>query len=225
MFPGPYTTGVVVAAPPSGNTTWYNSQTIFPPLPTKTGIFNSTRASLEAARATHCPLNDDDILNGWTIYDLPDACAPLLDPYCNPDLNKPAPASTQFPAVCTPNRASTTAAPAPTDSIPSPLHPNTIASCQKYYQILGGDNCYSIANNFKITLAQVCCRISSIDTPLINFSSIHGIRIRGLVAPNCILGIMFVFSPDRFRRLSASREMAGQTYQYTILRDLDCGGF
>ena len=156
MFPGPYTTGgVILTNPPKINTTWYNTQTSFASPPTKTNTVNATTATLVAARTSYCPLTDDDIANGWTIYDLPDACANLLNPYCWPDPNKPALPSTKFPVVCTPvGTATTTTAPA-TNAVPAPLEPSTISSCKKYYQVLDGDNCYSIANNFKITLTQV----------------------------------------------------------------------
>ncbi|KAL8782913.1 MAG: hypothetical protein Q9213_005025 [Squamulea squamosa] len=154
MFPGPYTTGVVVENPPSINTTWYNTQTSFAPPATKTNAVNATTASLVAARTSYCPLTDDDIANGWTIYDLPDACASLLNPYCWPDPNKPVLPSTQFPAVCTPVRTTASSAVPATTATPAPLEPSTIASCKQYYKVLDGDNCYSIATAFKITLDQ-----------------------------------------------------------------------
>lgn len=161
MFPGPYTTGVIVANPTPRNTSWYNTQTTFLPPATRTSTVNTTAASLIAARISYCPLNDDDIADGWTIYDLPNACAALVSPYCWPDPNKPVPSSTRFPAVCTPDRASATSTTAQaTNATPAPLEPSTIASCKQYYQVLGGDNCYSIANNFKITLTQVHFPIS-----------------------------------------------------------------
>ncbi|KAL8721735.1 MAG: hypothetical protein Q9225_001633 [Loekoesia sp. 1 TL-2023] len=155
MFPGPYTTGgAVVTTTSPFNTTWYNTQTTFSPPPTKTHTLNATVASAVAARISYCPLSDDDIADGWTIYDLPAACADLLNPYCWPDPNKPILPSTKFPAVCTPNRASATSSTPPTKAIPTPLEPSTISSCKQYYKVLDGDNCYSIANNFKITATQ-----------------------------------------------------------------------
>ena len=159
MFPGPYTTGgVTLDSVPSSSTTWYNTQTTFRPPGTKTFVANTTTATLVAARVSLCPVTPDDMLNGKTIYDLPDACAPILLPYCWPDLNKPAPSSMRFPAICTPNRvttSSTTAAVA-TDAKPAPIQPSTISSCKTYYQVLDGDNCYSLAQNFGVTLDQVC---------------------------------------------------------------------
>ncbi|KAL8867363.1 MAG: hypothetical protein Q9174_005713, partial [Haloplaca sp. 1 TL-2023] len=157
MFPGPYTTGgVTLDAAPSTNTTWYNSQTTFRPPGTKTFEPNTTTASLVAARISLCPVTPEDMLNGITIYDLPDACAPILMPYCWPDLSEPAPASKRFPAICTPERvtASSTTAAVATDAKPAPIEPSTVASCKQYYQVLDGDNCYSIAKNFDVTLDQ-----------------------------------------------------------------------
>ncbi|CAO1604770.1 hypothetical protein XANCAGTX0491_008310 [Xanthoria calcicola] len=157
MFPGPYTTGgaVVIGTSPF-NTTWYNTQTTFSAPPTKTHVFNATAATAVAARTSYCPLTDDLIADGWTIYDLPPACAALLNPYCWPDPNKPVLPSTRFPAICTPSAApATSSAPPPTNAIPAPLEPSTVSSCKKFYKVLDGDNCYSIANNFKITTAEV----------------------------------------------------------------------
>ena len=156
MFPGPYTTGgIILTDPPMINTTWYNTQTSFALPSTRTNIVNATTATLVAARTSYCPLTDDDIADGWTIYDLPDACANLLNPYCWPDPNKPALLSTNFPVACTPVRTATTTTAPGTNAVPAPLEPSTISSCKQYYQVLDGDNCYSIANNFKITLTQV----------------------------------------------------------------------
>ncbi|KAL8833432.1 MAG: hypothetical protein Q9170_004275 [Blastenia crenularia] len=173
MFPGPYTTGgaVLTSAPPY-NTTWYNTQTNFTAPPATTYTVNYTAASAVEARASYCPLTENDILNGWTIYDLPDACAPLLDPYCKPDPDKPIPTSTLFPAVCTPDRATATSSAPPTNAVPTPLEPSTVSSCKTYYKVLDGDNCYSIANNFKITTAQVCFAHSKYPYPI----SRYGIR-------------------------------------------------
>lgn len=140
-----------------GEKTRYNTQTTFSDPPTKTHVFNATAATAVAARTSYCPLTDDLIVDGWTIYDLPPACAALLNPYCWPDPNKPVLPSTRFPAICTPSAAPATssAPPPPTNAIPAPLEPSTVASCKKFYKVLDGDNCYSIANNFKITTAQV----------------------------------------------------------------------
>ena len=158
LFPGPYTSGVVVASAPPSNTTWYNTQTTFRAPPTKTATVNATTATLVAARTSYCPLSSDDIAGGLNIYDLPDACADLLLPYCFPDPDAPVLPSTKFPVVCTPTKAtaSSTSTSAPTNAKPAPIEPSTIASCKQYYKVLDGDNCYSIANNFKVTLTQVC---------------------------------------------------------------------
>lgn len=193
MFPGPYTTGVVVANPPPFNTTWYNTQTSFPPPPTRTHTVNVTAASLVSARTSYCPLTEDDIADGWTIYDLPDACANLLNPYCWPDPDKPVLPSTSFPAVCTPSRAAATSSIPATNAAPTPLEPSTTASCKTYYKVLDGDNCYSIANNFKVTLTQVCYLIAYCQMLLnICCSSIPGIRMLDRTAPSYSLGTMSV---------------------------------
>ncbi|KAI4193917.1 MAG: hypothetical protein LQ350_008077 [Teloschistes chrysophthalmus] len=135
MFPGPYTTGgVTLNSPPASNTTWYNTQTTFAPVKITSVVPNTTTADLANARITLCPLTPADRLNGLTVYDLPDACAPLLLPYCWPDLNKPAPPSTRFPAICTPVRttdsSTTTTAAVATNVKPAPLEPSTVDSFQ-----------------------------------------------------------------------------------------------
>ena len=133
----------------------YNTQTTFDAPPTKTNTVNATTATLVEARTSYCPLTDEDITNGWTIHDLPDACASLLDPYCWPDPDQPVLPSTRFPVVCTPVRTGTaTSTTTATNTVPAPLLPSTIASCKQYYQVLGGDNCYSIAVAFNISLTQ-----------------------------------------------------------------------
>lgn len=50
----------------------------------------------------YCPLTDDDIENGWTIYDLPDSCLSLLEKYCDPPANATIPTSTTLPRTCSP---------------------------------------------------------------------------------------------------------------------------
>lgn len=157
MFPGPYITGSVNSYPPNVNTSWYNTQTTFNATPTTTFVVNTTAASLIAARTSLCPISDDLYAAGFSDADLPGACQALILPYCWPDPDAPVPTSTRFPAVCTPSvvtasPASTTAA---NNAVPSPLEPQTNPNCRQYYRVLDGDNCYSIASNFKITLDQV----------------------------------------------------------------------
>lgn len=123
----------------SGEKPRYNTQTTFSAPPTKTHVFNATAATAVAARTSYCPLTDDLIADGWTIYDLPPACAALLNPYCWPDPNKPVLPSTRFPAICTPSAApATSSAPPPTNAIPAPLEPSTVSSCKKFYKVLDG---------------------------------------------------------------------------------------
>jgi hypothetical protein len=140
--------------PPNMTTVWYNTQTTFPALSTDTYVANATLSSLVAERTVFCPITDQNYTDGITEADLPDACAALIEPYCWPNISAPVPTSTRFPAVCTP----TTVAPTTTSgaaSAPSPLEPETDASCTQYYRVLDGDTCYSIASNFKISLDQV----------------------------------------------------------------------
>lgn len=118
---------------------------------TTTIVVNLTAASLIAERTAYCPITEQDIDNGFTESDLPDACEDLLEPYCSPDPNAPIPTSTRFPAVCTPSRPTATSSSA-TNATPSSLEPNIIASCQQYYRALDGDTCYSITTHFGITL-------------------------------------------------------------------------
>ncbi|KAL8692320.1 MAG: hypothetical protein Q9218_002637 [Villophora microphyllina] len=116
---------------------------------------NDTAESIVAARQTFCPLTDNDILNGWSIYDLPAACVPLLNPYCQPNPDAPAPTpSPKFPAVCTPDRSPVTTSASASNAAPSPIEPSTVPTCKQYYKVLPGDTCFSIANNFKVSLDQ-----------------------------------------------------------------------
>lgn len=137
MFPGPYTTDVAIDNASPSNTSWYNTRTAFQAPTTTTQTRNATTASSVAARTSHCPLTLKDILNGLIIYDLPDACVSLLEPYCWPDPDKPILPSTRSPVVCTPARVTATSARSPTDTKPSPIQPSTVASCTKYYPVLG----------------------------------------------------------------------------------------
>lgn len=102
MFSGPWTTGTPDMNPPNMTTSYYNTQTTFPPGTTVTYIANATIESLEAERTVYCLITPQNYLDGITENDLPDACADLIAPYCWPDLNAPVPTSTRFPAVCTP---------------------------------------------------------------------------------------------------------------------------
>ena len=154
MFPGPWRTGSILTAPPTISTSWYNLQTVFLPPPTATITANLTAASLIAARTSYCPITDEDYANGFEEAELPDACEVLIEPYCWPNPDAPIPTSTEFPAFCTPERSSATTT-SVASAVPSPLEPQTTANCKQYYKVLSGDNCYSIANNIKITLEQV----------------------------------------------------------------------
>ncbi|OBT49001.1 hypothetical protein VE00_00033 [Pseudogymnoascus sp. WSF 3629] len=99
MFSGPWTTGTPDMNPPNMTTSYYNTQTTFPPGTTVTYIANATIESLEAERTVYCLITPQNYLDGITENDLPDACADLIAPYCWPDLNAPVPTSTRFPAV------------------------------------------------------------------------------------------------------------------------------
>lgn len=155
MFPGPFVTGTIVTSPPKIATSWYNTQTQFPAPPIITFRANLTAASLIAARTSYCPISPDDYDRGVSEADLPEACQALIEPYCNPDPDEPIPTSTRFPAVCTPVQPPVASDTADPNAIPSPLTPNTVASCKQYYQVISGDNCYSIATSFDISLEQV----------------------------------------------------------------------
>lgn len=166
MFPGPFVTGAIVASPPKITTSWYNPQTTFLPPPTTTITANLTAASLIAARTGYCPISPDDYGRGVSEADLPAACQALVEPYCYPNPDAPIPTSTRFLANCTPVQPLATSTTANLNAVPSPLEPNTVASCKQYYQVIGGDNCYGIANSFGISLDQVTptsprlCRLS-----------------------------------------------------------------
>lgn len=197
MFPGPYSTGSINLNPPSITTTWYNNQTTFQNPSITTVVANLTASSIVATRTSLCPISPTDFLDGFDIGTLPDACASLIQPYCFPNPDSPSPISTRFPAVCTPKKATATSATTTSPSMakPSPLTPDTIASCKQYYKILDGDNCYSVANNFKVTLTQVwllielCVDITNYDT----CSSIHGILMLEPIAESCTWDTMSVF--------------------------------
>lgn len=209
MFPGPWRTGSIATAPPTISTSWYNLQTAFIPPPTQTITANLTAASLIAARTSYCPITDEDYANGFEEADLPDACEALIEPYCWPNPDAPILTSTTFPAACKPNRSSATATSATTavdsltsvqsptsvqsstsvaNPVPSPLEPNTTANCKQYYQVLNGDNCYSIANNSKITLDQVRCvilfkeNITDVGVTVLCLDSIRWDRLRQIIS-------------------------------------------
>ncbi|ESZ90353.1 LysM domain-containing protein [Sclerotinia borealis F-4128] len=152
MFSGPWTTGTADMNPPNMTTEWYNTQTTFPAGATGTYLANATLSSLVAERTIYCPITDQNYTDGITEADLPDACAPLIEPYCWPNISAPIPTSTRFPAVCTPTLDPTTTSTAA--AVPSPTEPETVDTCTKYYQVLDGDSCSSIASNFDITLDQ-----------------------------------------------------------------------
>ena len=155
MFPGPYTTGKILTNPGKIQTSWYNTQTSLPTAATQTYVANASAADLIAARTSNCPISDDDILNGITVADLPDVCQDLVNPWCFPDLDKPAPTSMKLPAICTPPKRSPMTTTTARDAKPTPIQSGAATKCEQYYKVLDGDNCYSIANAFKITLMQV----------------------------------------------------------------------
>ncbi|KAF6233163.1 hypothetical protein HO173_008707 [Letharia columbiana] len=161
MFPGPYVSGSINSNPPDATTSWYNTQTTFPPPVVTTFIANLTTASLVAARTSFCPITPDDFLNGLYEEDLPEDCDALIEPYCWPDPDAPTPSSTSFPASCTPfsgDSITTSNTPAvittSANPLPSPLEPGTIATCKTFHKVSTGETCYSIANNYKVSLDQ-----------------------------------------------------------------------
>lgn len=157
MFPGPYVTGSINYSPPNTTTSWYYN-TAPVALTTHNATVNKTAASLIAAATAYCPITNNDTVNGWTIYDLPQACWNLTEPWCEATIGIPPPTSTRFPAVCSPAHyysTSTTTTAASSGAAPSPTEPGTISSCKSYYQVESGDTCYSIETNFGITATQV----------------------------------------------------------------------
>jgi hypothetical protein len=170
QFTGPYSTGSVNTNPPNVTTNWYNTQTTLGSLTTTTFTANMTAQSIIATLTMLCPLTDLDFLNGWSVYDLPDPCPSLLDPYCNADPNQPSPSSTSFPASCTPVRTVVTSSSSTTtintsttsstSSIPTPTEPSTIPTCQNYHLVVSGDTCFDLAQANGITLNQVFNSIS-----------------------------------------------------------------
>ena len=70
-------------------------------------------------------------------------------------LDKPVPTLTEIPAVCTPSRGSSTTMTTASVAKPTPIQSGAATGYTHYYKVLDGDNCYDIANNFKVTLTEV----------------------------------------------------------------------
>jgi hypothetical protein len=155
MFTGPFATGSVNSNPPMMTTTWFNTETNFSAPTTATVTYNSTAASLLAMYTTYCPVQPTDIAQGWDFYDLPDGCNSLLDAYCFPDLNKPPPTSTRFPAVCSPSYFESTTTSATGTAKPSPIEQDTTPSCKQYHQVLDGDSKFHSANESPMSMLTI----------------------------------------------------------------------
>ncbi|KAJ5701325.1 hypothetical protein N7488_008873 [Penicillium malachiteum] len=155
----------------------------------------------------YCPITFEDRMSGWDLSFLPDDCYDGLVKYCDPSFNATMPASTKFPATCSPayyesdafyvvktndtcadivssfgnftltqsytwnpaidgsvcigvpgaSSITTTATASTTSSstaTPSPLMPDTVADCTKYYYIVKDNTCDSIEEAYSITSDQ-----------------------------------------------------------------------
>jgi hypothetical protein len=158
MFTGPYTTGSFIIDPSTISTTWFNTQTDFPsPSSTETIDYNATSVSLAASIASLCPVQPSDVDRGWTLADLPESCDEIIEPYCYPDLSKPAPTSRDFPAECslsydattTINSSSSTANATPSVS---PTQTGIAPSCIRYHNAVSGDTCQAISDAYDLSV-------------------------------------------------------------------------
>ncbi|KAF7183838.1 hypothetical protein CNMCM7691_004260 [Aspergillus felis] len=110
----------------------------------------------------YCPITYDDTMSGWSPYDLPDDCLDGLLEYCSPSINATMPASTSFPASCSPAywdaqvTASSTAPLTPsTSSVSVPEQTGIPTNCDAYYVVQANDTCAGIVSAFgNFTLTQ-----------------------------------------------------------------------
>ncbi|KAJ6114750.1 hypothetical protein N7486_000528 [Penicillium sp. IBT 16267x] len=130
-------------------------------VPTVSNItWNDTAVPLYLNLTQYCPITQDDISNGWTIYDLPESCEDLLDEYCDPAANATIPASTVLPATCSPAyymSSNTTATGATTSASISraPEQTGIAANCDAYYVVKTNDSCAGIVEEFgNFTISQ-----------------------------------------------------------------------
>ncbi|KAJ5175304.1 uncharacterized protein N7482_001181 [Penicillium canariense] len=123
-------------------------------VPTVSNVtWNDTAVPLYLNLTQYCPITQNDISNGWTIYDLPESCEDLLDEYCDPAANATIPASTVLPATCSPAyymSSNTTATGATTSASISkaPEQTGIAPNCDAYYVVKTNDTCAGIVEEF-----------------------------------------------------------------------------
>jgi hypothetical protein len=75
----------------------------FGTIPTSTVTADMASLIAGAARITNCPINEDVVQKGFEWNWLPTDCQSILEPYCTPILDLPAPPSTTFASSCMPS--------------------------------------------------------------------------------------------------------------------------
>lgn len=89
-------------AAPNYTTTWFVATTTIANY-TVTGTASASAVvSAYNDLLVYCPITYNDTMSGWSAYDLPDDCLDGLLEYCSPSINATMPASTSFPASCSP---------------------------------------------------------------------------------------------------------------------------
>ncbi|KAL4947549.1 hypothetical protein BDW69DRAFT_190101 [Aspergillus filifer] len=73
------------------------------PIGTLTATANMTAYSLSVAMATACPISEEDYERGFEWELLPFDCSEVMELYCEPDPDSPAPEETTFEPSCMPS--------------------------------------------------------------------------------------------------------------------------
>lgn len=122
------------------------------PLPTQSITYNTTLDAIIVEHTKYCWITERDWDNGYNPETYPDACQSFYNKYCFYDETAPSPTSmARFPAVCTPKRDEYMDDVYPVET-PSPIQPGLTGGCNKFYKVVSGDGCQSVATSNNVTL-------------------------------------------------------------------------
>ncbi|KAJ5719736.1 hypothetical protein N7493_007314 [Penicillium malachiteum] len=159
--PTSFTTLPPQTAAPNYTTSWFKSSSTITNY-TVTGTASSYAvASAYNDLLKYCPITFEDEMSGWDLSSLPEDCYDGLVKYCDPPFNATMPASTKFPATCSPAYYESTSTPSssrvsPSATTTSPPTQSGIASnCDAFYVVKTNDTCANIVSSFgNFTLTQ-----------------------------------------------------------------------
>ncbi|KAL4745604.1 hypothetical protein BDW72DRAFT_208065 [Aspergillus terricola var. indicus] len=145
-----FTTLPPQTAAPNYTTSWFVTTTTISIRTETATVSPSAVVSAYNELLKYYPITFNDTMSGWDIYSLPGDCIDGLLEYCDPPLNGTMPASTSFPATCSPAYYDATSTSTPTSPTSSflPTQTGVASNCDAFYIVKANDTCASIVDSF-----------------------------------------------------------------------------